>query len=103
MMDGYQMDPNKERTKLPHRWAGYMARADTDTEASRALRTRGLQWWRHGQTKHKSKLDGVTYQKGSLMLEVGSTDCSVQRIERWRIQATQRTKQGGYTARNSGK
>ena len=43
IMKKYEMDSNKERTKLLHGWAGRMARADTDTEASRALRTRGLQ------------------------------------------------------------
>ena len=35
-----------------------MARADRDTESSKALRTRGLPWWREVQHKHKSKWDG---------------------------------------------
>ena len=50
------MDPNKERKQLLHRWAGPMARADTDTDTdpSRALKTRGLQWWRHPNKDGKS-------------------------------------------------
>ena len=45
IMNRYEMDQNIERKQLPHWWAGHMARADTDTGASRALRTRGFQWW----------------------------------------------------------
>ena len=83
-MNRYEMDPNKEGKQLLHRWAGQMARTDTDTEASRALRTRGLQWWRNAQTKDRSKRDGV-HLPNNLMLEVGSTDYSIRRIQRGKI------------------
>ena len=40
-MNKHEVDPNKERKTLLDKRAGHMARADTGTEASRALRTRG--------------------------------------------------------------
>ena len=38
IMNRCEVDPNRERKKLLHRWSGHMARADTDAEASRAAR-----------------------------------------------------------------
>ena len=51
----YEMDPNKERTKLLHGWAGNMARADTNS--SKALKNKMLTVVEIGAEKHKSKLD----------------------------------------------
>ena len=62
-MNRYETDQNKERKTLPRRWAGHMTRAGTDnTEESKALRTRGLQWWRHAQ-KTQIKMGLGTSQK----------------------------------------
>ena len=64
--------------KLLHKVAGHMARADTDTELSKALKTSGPQWWREAK-KTQVNLGWRTAQE-ILMLAVGRTDYRVQRL-----------------------
>jgi hypothetical protein len=59
IMQQYGMDPNVERKVQLHRWAGHVARAETNSNTAMALRTRGLQWWRDAQKRYNSKWDGV--------------------------------------------
>ena len=54
-----------ERKKLPHRWAGHVARADTDTEASRALRTRGYNGGEVHTQHTRHNRDGVHPKRSS--------------------------------------
>ena len=57
-MKRYGVDPHK-KDKNCYTGAGHMARAEADTEASMALRTRCPQRQGDAQTKQKSKWDGV--------------------------------------------
>ena len=67
--------------ELLHRWPGQMARTATDVETWKALRTRCLQQWREAQKTTQVKF-GRSTTKHTLMLEMGSTDYSMQRIQR---------------------
>ena len=52
----YEMNPNKERQKLSHRWAGHMARADTHTREQEACSC----GWSEAQKRHV-KMAGVPH------------------------------------------
>ena len=84
------MDPNKESQKLR---AGHMARADRHRgikEASKALRTSGIQWWRDAQAQHRSKWDGVHPKRFScLVWEAQMTEFQVYKQE-WQIKQHKR-------------
>lgn len=55
ILDKLSLDPEKERRRTLHRWAGHVARMPTSSQPAQALRTRGLQWWRHAQEHHEDK------------------------------------------------
>ena len=67
VMERFDVDQNKQRLFVLHRWAGCIARSGTNTQTAMALRTRGLQWWREARLKHSSKWERSTPRGVSLV------------------------------------
>ena len=76
-----EMDPHKERQTLLHRWAGHMARADTQRHQRHSEQAANNGGERR-TNKTQIKMGRNTSQK-ILMLEVGSADYRIATIQGW--------------------